>query len=118
MTDNVIAKYPEYQDLQRLADLRERGGWRFHIQHNVEGEQATFIIGVCTWPDGSADVFVVRNFTAAHGRRTNPAGGVVWRHDEAALGDVVDALLALPAPDDPGAPTRVIGVRPGLWTSG
>lgn len=117
MTDDVLAEYPEYRELQRLADLRDQGGWHFTGQHNVEGDEATFITGVRGWPDGSADLLVVRNFTEARARRTNQAGGTVWRL-EGGLGEVIDGLLELPAPDDPNAPTRVIGPNPGMWTSG
>lgn len=115
--DDALAAYPEYRELQRLADLRDVGGWQFTMQHNVDDEHATFITGVRGWPDGSADLLVVRNFTAARARRTNPAGGVVWRH-EGGMGEVVDSLLELPAPDDTNAPTRVIKSGPGVWTSG
>lgn len=119
MTDNgVFAAFPEYQEVQRLAELSARGGWRFAVTHDVEGKQPPFITGVRAWPDGSADLLVVRDFTAAEARRTNPDGGIVWRYGGAGLGDVVDGLLELAPPDDPAAPTRVIGAGPNMWTSG
>jgi 3-deoxy-D-manno-octulosonic-acid transferase len=112
----MTAEYPEHGDLQRLADLRDQGGWQFTVPQPVEGEQSA-ITGLRKWPDGSADVLAVRDFTDAYTRRTNPAGGTVWKH-AGSVGEVVDALLALPAPDDPEAPSRVIASGPGLWTSG
>lgn len=119
MTDNeVFAEFPEYQEVQRLAELRAQGGWRFAVTHDVEGEQPPFMTGVRAWPDGSADLLVVHDYTAAQARRTNPDGGIVWRHDEARLGEVVDGLLELAPPEDPRAPTRVIGAGPNMWTSG
>jgi len=119
VTDNdAFAEYPESQEVQRLADLGAQGGWRFAIEHEVEGEQAPSISGVRAWPDGSADLLVVLNYTIALARRTNPAGGIVWRHGPAGLGDVVDSLLELVPPDDPRAPKRVIGAGPNMWTSG
>jgi hypothetical protein len=118
VTDNeAFAGYPEHQEVQRLAELGARGDWRFAVQHEVEGEQAPSITGIRAWPDGSADLLVVRDYTVAQARRTNPAGGIVWRH-EAGLGEVVDGLLELAPPEDPRAPTRVIGAGPNMWTSG
>jgi hypothetical protein len=113
MIDNkeaVHTAHSESQALQRLTDLHDAGGWHFTIQKMI-------ITGVRPWPDGSADLLVLHNFTAAHARRTNPIGGVVWRR-EGSLEEIADGLLALPAPDDPCAPTRVIAPSPGMWTSG
>jgi hypothetical protein len=107
--ESALAAYPESREFQRLADLRNAGGWHFTVQK-------TIITGVRPWPDGSADLLVLQNFTAAQARRTNPIGGVVWRR-KGSLEEIADGLLALPAPDDPCAPTRVIAPTPGMWTS-
>lgn len=116
MTDHdVHAEYPEHQDVQRLAELRATG-WQFTM-HGGDGDAGLVITGIHPWPDGSVDLLVIQDFTAARARRTNPAGGVVWRQEDV-LGRVVDSLLALPGPGDPAAPSHVVAAGPGLWTSG
>lgn len=110
MIDNEGAGLSESQAIQRLADLRDAGGWHFTIQKTV-------ITAVRPWPDGSADLLILRNFTSAQARRTNPTGGVVWCQ-EGSLEEIADALLTLPAPEDPRAPTGVIAPGPDRWTSG
>jgi len=69
--------------------------------------------GVRTWPGGSADAIRVRYTTDAKGLRVDYVGGVVWGC-EGTLDDVLDGLIALPAPDEPGAPRLVKGTVCGI----
>ncbi|MGH3862102.1 hypothetical protein [Actinokineospora sp.] len=65
---------------------------------------------------GADDVTAFRAHVDDTGAST-AAESVVWKCE----GDIVEAvaeLLALPAPDEPGAPTRVIRTPSSLWTPG
>jgi hypothetical protein len=108
---DALAAYPE---LRRLADLLDAGSSFMPIQDR-DGELVE-VRGVRTWPDsGSADAVMVRYVTDAAALRTDHAGGVLWQR-EGTLAEVVDGLLALPAPDTRGAPRLVRGRAPsGLW---
>ncbi len=101
--------------LQRLIDLRDGGGWLW-LPTVVDGRMVE-IHGVRTWPQGWADALRVRSATDAAALRNDHTGGIVWQRD-GGLMDVVDALVALPAPGDRLAPRLVIGRAPTLWTPG
>lgn len=92
MTAASLAAFPE---LWKLISLRERG-WKFFPLTRC-GE-LTQINGLRAWPGGCTDAIRVRYTTDAAGIRCDCVGGVVWRFD-GTLADVVDGLLALPAPD-------------------
>lgn len=65
---------------------------------------------------GADDVTAFRSHVDDTGGSTG-AESVVWKYE----GDIVEAvaeLLALPAPDERGAPTRVIRTPSSLWTPG
>lgn len=102
-------------ELRKLQDLIT-AGWNFLPRVNSD-QQLTEIVGVHTWPDGSADAIRVRYTTDAAALRTDPDGGVVWQLD-GTLVEVVDGLLGLPAPDAPGAPRLVKATTSWLWTPG
>ncbi len=53
--------------------------------------------------------------TNAAGLRMDYTGGLLWQLD-GTLMEVVDGLLALPAPSHPLAPRLVRGRAPKLWT--
>ena len=106
----AIAAFPE---LRRLVDLR-RADWRFTPGTDAEG-QLRQINAVRTWPGGYADALLVRYTTDAAGIRCDHAGGVLWQRD-GTLAEVVDGLLALPAPGAPGAQRLVKATVPRLWT--
>ncbi|MFL6119838.1 hypothetical protein [Actinophytocola sp.] len=105
----ALAEFPE---LRRLVDLRN-AGWQF-LPVSADGELVE-VRGVRAWPDDWADAIVVRFTTDAAGLRCDPSGGVVWER-AGDLAEVVDGLLALPAPSDPNAPRLVLRTTPGLWT--
>jgi len=106
----ALAEFPE---LRRLVELRD-SGWKF-LPVTAEDGELVEVRGARSWPGNWVDALVVRFTTDAAGLRCDPSGGVVW-HREGDMSDVVDGLLALPAPGDPAAPRRVQRVTPGLWT--
>jgi hypothetical protein len=106
----ALAEFPE---LSRLDALRS-AGWSF-IPMFDRDERLVEVRGVRTWPDGSADAVLIRYITDAAGLRVDPAGGIVWQRD-GDLAEIVDGLLALPAPGADGAPRLVKGAGPALWT--
>ena len=111
-SDVEAAALAEFPELRRLIDLRE-AGWVF-LPGFTDGE-LTEVRGVHTWPDGWAEVIRVRYTTDVAGLRIDPDGGGVWQR-EGTLCEVVDGVLALPAPSAPGAPRLVIATGPLMWT--
>jgi hypothetical protein len=108
----ALAAYPQ---LCRLIELRGGGGWFFRpVQVNGQLELLT---GSRVWPLGWSDAMAIRDLGDTKAFRCDPAGGAVWKH-EGGLVDVLDALLELPAPDEPKAPRLVRGKAPALWTPG
>ena len=103
----------EFAELRRLIELRDSGHWLF--LPTVHDDETIDLRGVRTWPDGSADAIRVCFTTDAAGVRTDRDGGVVWRL-EGGLVEVVDELIALPAPGAPGAPRLVKGTSGGWRT--
>ncbi|MEO6090760.1 MAG: hypothetical protein ABIQ18_47425 [Umezawaea sp.] len=103
----AVAAFPE---LCRLIDLRDEG-WAF-LATERDGKVVE-VHGVRTWPGGWADAIRVRYTTDAKGLRTDYAGGIV-RGREGTLDDVLDGLIALPAPDERGAPRLVKGTVDGI----
>jgi hypothetical protein len=108
MTPEQAAALTEYPELQRLIDLRG-AGWMF-LPTVVDGELVE-VHGVRTWPEGWADALRVRYTTDAAGLRNDYTGGVTWQR-EGTLAEVIDGLIALPAPSDRLAPRLVIARRP------
>jgi hypothetical protein len=106
----ALAQFPE---LQRLIDLRD-AGWLF-LPTIADGEVIQ-VHGVRTWPEGWADAVRVRYTTDAAGLRNDHTGGVTWQR-EGTLTEVVDGLIALPAPSGRLAPRLVIARGPMLWTA-
>jgi hypothetical protein len=102
------AALAEFPQLQRLADLRD-AGWAFFP--TVLDAQIVHIYGMRTWPEGWADVICIRGTTDAAALRSDYTGSVTWQRD-GTLTDVIDGLIALPAPDDRLAPRLVIGQAP------
>ena len=109
----AITRYPE---LQRLADLRAAGRWTF--QPARLDEDVVLIAGWRLWPpDAWSDAIAIHDLTNAKAFRCDPAGGQVWKC-EGTLVEVINGLLALPAPGQPGAPRLVVGSAPKWWTPG
>lgn len=108
-----LAAVREFPSLQRLVDLRDRGGWAFLPIH--DDNVLILLTGVRVWPDGSSDAFAIRDAADARAYRCNPVGGVVWLL-EGDTTEVLDGVLGLPNPSDPRAPRLVIGTAPRLWT--
>jgi hypothetical protein len=108
----AMAAYPQ---LQRLAELRDGGGWFFQPV-SVDGE-LELLTGARVWPLGWSDAIAIRDLGDARAFRCDPAGGEVWKR-EGGLVDVIDGLVELPAPDDPSAPRLVKARGPGLWVPG
>jgi hypothetical protein len=101
-----------YPELHRLIELRE-GGWFFQPVP-VAGE-LELVTGARVWLDGWSDAIAIRDLGDARAFRCDPVGGEVWKR-EGGLVEVIDGLVELPAPDDPGAPRLVKGRAPKLWT--
>jgi hypothetical protein len=113
VTPEQAAALSAFPELQRLIDLRD-AGWMF--LPTIEDGQLVEVHGVRMWPEGWADAIRVRYTTDAVGLRNDHAGGITW-HLEGTLAEIVDGLIALPAPSDRLAPRLVIGRGPMLWTA-
>lgn len=102
-----------YPQLRRLVDLREGGGWFFQpvrVQGTLE-----LLAGARMWPDGWSEALAICGLGDARAFRCDPHSGIVWQR-EGSLIEVIDGLLELPAPDQPGAPRLVKATAPQLWT--
>jgi hypothetical protein len=105
----ALAEFPE---LRRLVDLL-RAGWQ--LLPVSSGGELVEVRGVRVWPDQWVDAITMRFTTDAAGLRRDRSGDVVWER-AGDLADVVDGLLALPAPSDPAAPRLVLRTSTRLWT--
>jgi hypothetical protein len=103
----ALVAFPE---LRRLIDLRE-AGWEF-VPTITDGRLAE-VHGVRTRPGPWADALRVEYVTDA-AVRCNHEGGVLWKW-EGGLVEVVDQLIALPAPDDRCAPALIVARAPSPW---
>ncbi|MCP2262063.1 hypothetical protein LX15_005795 [Streptoalloteichus tenebrarius] len=113
VTDQAaIDAFPE---LRHLIALRN-GGWRF-LPPLVRDGLPVEVDGFREWPGGYRDVIGVRSPTDVTGLRVTGEDppGIVWEFT-GGLGEVVHALLALPAPGDRLAPRLVVASGPSLWT--
>jgi hypothetical protein len=106
------AALTEFPELRRLVDLL-RAGWQ--LLPVSSGGELVEVRGVRMWPDEWLDAITMRFTTDAAGLRRNRFGDVVWEH-EGDLTNVVDGLLALPAPCAPSAPRLVLRTSTLLWT--
>jgi hypothetical protein len=106
------AALTEFPELRRLVELL-RAGWQ--LLPVSSGGELVEVRGVRVWPDEWLDAIVMRFTTDAAGQRRDRFGGVVWEH-AGDLADVVDGLLALPAPNDLSAPRLVLRTSTRLWT--
>ncbi len=103
---DAIRAYPE---LARLYEFRD-AGWRFLPITDDDGQLEGFV-GTRHWPGHTdalwiydrTDTLAVRLLAEAPGAR----GGLVWQRS-GALADTVAAMLELPAPGDPGAPSLIL----------
>ncbi len=70
-----------------------------------------------TWPHQPTPACSARYDTNGPRSPTGapPTAARVWER-EGTLADVIDGLIELPAPDEPGTPRLVTGRRPILWT--
>jgi hypothetical protein len=101
--------------LRRLRELRESGGWFF--QPVLVASELELLVGARVWPQGWSDTIAIRDVGDARGFRCDPDGGEVWQR-AGGLVEVIDGLLELPAPDQPGAPRLVKAKTARLWTPG
>ncbi len=109
-----IAAVAEFPELGRLIELKNGGGWAFHPV--VMDGEIVLLAGWRVWLVGGwSDAIAIRNTTDAKAYRCTAEGGEVWGR-EGTLVDVIDGLIELPGPDEPGAPKLVKGRRPILWT--
>lgn len=111
-TDQAILDCP---GLRRLRELRESGGWVF--QPVLVDGGLELLVGARTWPYGWSDAIAIRDLRDAKAFRCDPAGGEVWQR-EGGLVEVIDGLVELPAPGQPGAPRLVRAKAVTLWTPG
>lgn len=103
---DAIRAYPELAQLYTFRDA----GWRFLPITDDDG-QLGGLVGTRHWPGhtdalwiyGRTDTLAVRLLADAPGAR----GGLVWKRS-GALADTAAALLELPAPGQPGAPSLVL----------
>ncbi|HKS45529.1 MAG TPA: hypothetical protein VJT49_10525 [Amycolatopsis sp.] len=105
--DAALAAFPE---LEKLVDLQE-AGWVF--QHWYDAGVLTKVNGLYQWPGGFVDAIRVKGPTDTSGMRCDHADGVLWEL-VGTLAEVVDGLLALPAPGR-GGPQLVVASGPQLW---
>jgi hypothetical protein len=100
---DALTAVPWLADLDRLLT---RGTWHRVAQIDDHGE-VTLLVSSRVWPDFTGDVLTIRSETDAAALRLNPDGGQVWARTGTTR-EVVDALLDLPDPGRPGAPTLVL----------
>jgi hypothetical protein len=105
----ALATYPQ---LWRIIELRG-AGW-FFKPVRIDGK-LELLTGARLWPDGWSDAIAIRNLGDARAFRCDPASGEVWMR-EGGLVEVIDGLIELPAPHEPGAPRLVKASAPELWT--
>jgi hypothetical protein len=105
------ATLTEFPELRRLVDLL-RAGWQL-LPVSTGGELVE-VRGVRVWPDETVDAITMRYTTDATGLRRNRSGDVVWKR-AGDLTDVVNELLALPAPTNPAAPRQTLHTFTRLW---
>lgn len=109
---------PDFAALGKLAVLRDldNRAWRFIAPQDHQGDFLG-VVGTRVHPDGTEDTFLFCDLADCHATRTTGDGQLVWKHD-GNIGDVVDAICALPAPDSAKAPRDVIGPSaPSLWVT-
>jgi hypothetical protein len=106
------ATFTEFPELRRLVDLL-RAGWQL-LPVSAGGELVE-VRGVRVWPDETVDAITMRYTTDATGLRRDRSGHVVWKH-AGDLTDVVNELLALPAPTNPTASRHTLHTSTRLWT--
>jgi hypothetical protein len=105
----ALATYPQ---LWRITELRG-AGWFFRPLLAETGVE--LLTGARLWPDGWSDAIAIRDLTDARAFRCDPASGEVWMR-EGGLVEVIDGLIELAAPHEPGAPRLVKATAPQLWT--
>ncbi|WP_179956871.1 hypothetical protein [Amycolatopsis anabasis] len=102
--------FPELRGLVELVNA----GWSFAATEDASGDVVR-VTGLRVWPEGVADALYIGSQSDAGALRMDHTGGRLWQCD-GTLPEVVDGLLALPAPSHPLAPRLVVGVAPTLWT--
>jgi hypothetical protein len=105
----AVLRYPE---LTRLIALRDGYRWTFTL--DFQDGELNMVAGGRLWPTGWSEGIAIKSLTDARAFRLDPAAGEVWSR-EGSLVEVVDALVELPIPDQPGAPRLVRGSARQLW---
>lgn len=111
---DAIAAYPELAQL--FAITQQAPGWV--ISHKIKDGAVEALSGLRWWPDGTVDQLGIKSQSNAAGRRTNPAGAMVWLNT-GTVADVTALMLdELLPPDHPRAPrtqlAQVIAVVNGF----
>jgi hypothetical protein len=103
----AVRLYPELANLIALRDA----GWKF-LPVTTQEIGLVELDGFRAWPDGVTDGLRIYSATNVLGIRTLPTEppSIVWERTSS-LSDVVNGLLALPAPSDRLAPRLVIATR-------
>lgn len=115
VTDGDRQSLTLYPELRRLLELREGYRWVFEVERDGIGE-IQLVVGGRLWPSGWSEAVAIRDLHDVCGCRLDPAHGEVWMR-EGGLVEVIDELVTLPAPGQPGTPRLVRG-RPlprELW---
>ncbi|GAA3561415.1 hypothetical protein GCM10022222_51500 [Amycolatopsis ultiminotia] len=112
---NELAAFVEFPELRHLPDPR-RAGWLFVTETEHDGEIAG-VMAAERWPEGSADVFAFKGLCNAMGLHRAPDHSL-RRERSGGIAEVVDALLALPAPTDRLAPSRALRRGPASAGAG
>jgi hypothetical protein len=107
----IVDAFPE---VRYVVALRDRG-WQF--VGIGDDDIAQVLIGTRSWPGGWTDHFYLGSETDCWAARTTHDNGLVWKQS-GGLVEVASALLDLPAPDQPGAPTLILTRDPSLQAPG
>jgi hypothetical protein len=112
----TVVRYPEIQRLIDLKIERPQPPWIF--QPHVIAGHVELLTGWRAWLVGGwTESIAIRDRGDAKAYRCDPAGGEVWDR-EGSLIEVIDGLIELPGPDEPGAPRLVKGALRKLWLPG
>lgn len=109
--EQALARYPELDALF----LIQQAGWLFRIAQDEHDEPECFMASRSV--ERYTDALFIYDQHDITGARVlaEDGGGVVWMKHSSSLEEVVQELLGLPEPNEPGAPT-LVKRQSLLWT--